>query len=355
MADKKISGLTSASVPLAGTEVLPIVQSNTTVKVASNDLTVKNVRSNATTGILQIAGPTAAATRTMTVPDANFTVARTDASNTFTGAQTINSNVGLNAATKSWSGGYNSLDINGYASYSGTTGITLMSGNAYNDGANWRYNANGAATYYYQSGGTHVWARGASGTAGGNVSFINVLTTDTSGNVSVSNGNLVVGTAGKGVDFSANTGAPGMTSELLNWYEEGTWTPAITCGVPGDLTVAYSSQAGFYTRIGRTVNVTFLLTTSTFTRSTASGLLIVSGLPFAIPNTSNLLYYGAMSAQGISRANYTQLACVGLTNSSNIIFPAMAIGTNQNILNIEITDLPSGGAVILRGSLTYSV
>jgi hypothetical protein len=39
MADKKISALTSSSTPLAGTEVLPIVQSSATVKVAVSDLT----------------------------------------------------------------------------------------------------------------------------------------------------------------------------------------------------------------------------------------------------------------------------------------------------------------------------
>ena len=87
MADKKISALTGASTPLAGTEVLPIVQSNTTVKVSVDDLTVKNIRSNATTGILQITGPVAASTRVMTVPNANFTAARTDAGQTFTGTQ----------------------------------------------------------------------------------------------------------------------------------------------------------------------------------------------------------------------------------------------------------------------------
>lgn len=59
MADKKILQLASASTPLAGTEVLPIVQSSATVKVATDDLTVKNIRSNATTGILQVAGPAA--------------------------------------------------------------------------------------------------------------------------------------------------------------------------------------------------------------------------------------------------------------------------------------------------------
>lgn len=39
MADKKISQLTASTTPLAGTEVLPIVQSGATVKVAVSDLT----------------------------------------------------------------------------------------------------------------------------------------------------------------------------------------------------------------------------------------------------------------------------------------------------------------------------
>lgn len=89
MADLKISQLSGATLPLDGTEVLPIVQGGATKKVASDDLTVKNVRSNATTGLLQVAGPGAGTTRVMTVPNANFTAARTDAAQTFTGTQTF--------------------------------------------------------------------------------------------------------------------------------------------------------------------------------------------------------------------------------------------------------------------------
>ena len=73
MADTKISALPAATLPLAGTEVLPIVQGGTTDKIAVDDLTVRNFRANATTGILQVTGPAAASTRVMTVPDANFT------------------------------------------------------------------------------------------------------------------------------------------------------------------------------------------------------------------------------------------------------------------------------------------
>lgn len=96
MADVKISQLPASTLPLAGTEVLPIVQSGTTKKVASDDLTVKNVRSNATTGLLQVAGPSAGTTRVMTTPDANFTAARTDAAQTFTGDQTFSGDILLN-------------------------------------------------------------------------------------------------------------------------------------------------------------------------------------------------------------------------------------------------------------------
>ena len=88
MANSKISALTSATTPLAGTETLPIVQSGSTKKITTDDLTVKNILSNATTGILQVTGPTAASTRVMTVPNANFTAARTDAAQSFTGDQT---------------------------------------------------------------------------------------------------------------------------------------------------------------------------------------------------------------------------------------------------------------------------
>lgn len=89
MADAKISALTPATTPLTGTEVLPIVQSGATVKVANNDLRPKQIQSNATSGVLQVVGPAAASTRVMTTPDANFAAARTDAAQTFTGTQTF--------------------------------------------------------------------------------------------------------------------------------------------------------------------------------------------------------------------------------------------------------------------------
>jgi len=63
MADKKISALTAASTPLAGTEVLPIVQGGATVKVAVSNLTAGRAVAAAS---LTATGTVSAATLTAT-------------------------------------------------------------------------------------------------------------------------------------------------------------------------------------------------------------------------------------------------------------------------------------------------
>ena len=50
-----------------------------------------SVKSNATTGLMQITGPAAGQTRVVTIPNANATMARTDAGQTFSGDQSFNS------------------------------------------------------------------------------------------------------------------------------------------------------------------------------------------------------------------------------------------------------------------------
>ena len=100
------------------------------------------------------------------------------------------------------------------------------------------------------------------------------------GDATVSTGNLVIGTNGKGIDFSANadssaTGAS-TTSELLDDYEEGTWTGAAS-GVTATV------QNTKYTKIGRLVYVTgHIICTANATADVS-----ISGLPFAIAGSEN--------------------------------------------------------------------
>jgi len=101
------------------------------------------------------------------------------------------------------------------------------------------------------------------------------------GDVTLSTGNLVIGTSGKGVDFTANTGAAGMTSELLNWYEEGTWTPVVADATSGGNLATVGTTVARYTRIGRTVFVQASLDNINTTGMTAINNLSIRGLPFA--------------------------------------------------------------------------
>lgn len=78
-------------------------------------------------------------------------------------------------------------------------------------------------------------------------------TTDPSvGNLRLGTGNLVIGTSGKGIDFSAAGG------DVLTTYDEGTWSPTIS-STSGTITTASSSSA-FYTRVGSMVSFTVVLT-----------------------------------------------------------------------------------------------
>ena len=99
-----------------------------------------------------------------------------------------------------------------------------------------------------------------------------------SGDQTIVNGDLIVGTAGEGVNFTANTPAAGMTSQLLNWYEEGTWTPT-------SFDITYAAATGSYTRIGRQVFAHFSITLPT--TSDANNITIV-GLPFTVANTDQM-------------------------------------------------------------------
>jgi hypothetical protein len=98
------------------------------------------------------------------------------------------------------------------------------------------------------------------------------------GNVEINEGNLVIGKAGKGIDFSITSNGSGtMTSEILSDYEEGTWTPTFA-GTGGNTGQVYGSQDGTYTKVGRLV--TFTANVSLTTLGTITGFVRIDGLPF---------------------------------------------------------------------------
>jgi len=162
--------------------------------------------------------------------------------------------------------------------------------------------------------------------------------------LNVANGNLILGTSGKGIDFSATSEGSGtMTSELLNDYEEGTWVGTLKGGTT-DPTIAVTAT-GRYTKIGRVVTVTInfnnVITTG------ASGAVSVTGLPFT-NNASN-------TAQG------------ALLHSEELTFtgsPFLFIEASESILQFKqsISNSPTtncthnaGTGRYVQATITYSV
>jgi hypothetical protein len=247
MADQKISALTGATTPLAGTEVLPIVQSGSTVKVAVSNLTA-----------------------------------------------------GRDVAAKS-------LTVSGEGAYgqgklfsTSAEGLLLQAktGSFFDAGM---LNAAGDAYAYTVAPGTNNMKLWGSTTIG-----------NSSGQNHTVNGNLVQGTAAKGFNFTANTPAAGMTSQLLNWYEEGTFTPTIASDA-GSVTL--STAVGKYTRIGRQVTINANVTVSA---STASANVYLATLPFTPSSNGSGSIYGSSFTLDVT--------------------PMLAIDSGSTLVNIQRTN-----------------
>jgi hypothetical protein len=244
MADKKISQLTAASTPLAGTEVLPIVQSGSTVQVSVDNLTdgraVKMLSA-------QVGTKTSATGSTIST---TFSAGLASASGGTAVAATLCNTVAAadNNETQ--------ITFSPASNYSatGAIGVTIES----------TVSANSALKFYTYNGGLAEAAR-----------------IDSSGNYIPKN-------AAKGVNFTANTPAAGMTSQLLNWYEEGTWTPVLRFG-GGTTGITYTTQQGRYTRVGRTVTIRFEITLSS--KGSSTGEADITGLPFAAANLNAMSVY----------------------------------------------------------------
>ena len=104
------------------------------------------------------------------------------------------------------------------------------------------------------------------------------------------NGNLVFASSGQGIDFSATSDAGGMTSELLDDYEEGTFTPTLS-----GFTNAGIFQTAQYIKIGRLVNVFINIYQSSNNMSFANPASI-SGLPY----TTITNFHTAISAEAFN-------------------------------------------------------
>ena len=177
-------------------------------------------------------------------------------------------------------------------------------------------------------------ASGATGTTTTNLVFStspSITTPTLVGDATLSTGNLVIGTSGKGIDFSITSHPAGMTSELLNDYEEGTFTPTPVSTV-GSIT-STGTLTGRYTKIGRLVTVQ--ITINIVNNGTGAGALYISSLPFASATNSG--------GSGISRVTFGMLQV------------NVDAGSTTPFLMTPVYSYPGGNNTELRCTLSYEI
>jgi hypothetical protein len=170
------------------------------------------------------------------------------------------------------------------------------------------------------------------------------------GDVTVNTGNLVIGTSGKGIDFSAtadtSTTGASMTSELLDDYEEGTWSGVVTDGT-NNMTLNASYNSGYYTKIGNLVTLSGIYITTS--AGSATGSLKMTGLPFTVVSQA-AGYTGGCSPYGTSLVitaghQVCYYAEVGLSEISLQIWD-LTTGTSQ----LQASEWSADGGIMINMS-----
>lgn len=336
MADKKISQLTAATTPVAGTEEVPVVQSGETRRVTIDNFT-KGRTVNATTFDTDVAaagvtlsGTTLAADGTDANIDINVTPKGTGEA-VFPKLRVDNIRIDGNTVVSTNTNGSITLSPDGTGAV-GTTKTFIIDTTQNTDGqlrvSNATTRASGnkygfrfADSTFETNGAIYIEQKSSGNNAAEMAFVINdatggiQITSGTefargygSGNFALPSGNLVIGTSGKGIDFSATSQATGMTSELLSDYEEGTWTPEPTKS-GGTLSATYTSS-GTYTKIGRLVFITGIINITAIASETGN-YIVVGGLPFSTALTSYQIGGLVMKNDAVTTNTMLKVASAG--------------------------------------------
>ena len=355
MADLKISQLNAITTLTPATDVLPVVDvTGTTKKITTNQIlgsggtatlasaTITGAATVGTTlgvtGVSTFAAGTAVSPALTTTGDINTGIYY-PAADTFavtTGGieryrVDSNGNIGVNVTPTNLAG-HKRVEIKG-----DIADLILRTVSANAAARDWQVACN------LDAFGELNFRQGASQGADPNSGTTRMVLT-ASGDVSVSTGNVILGTSGKGIDFSATASGSGtMTSELLNDYEEGTWTGTIQGGTTNPTTPV--TATGRYTKVGRvvTVNIEFRNVSTVG----ASGYIYIGGLPFA----NNTTYRHIGSAMIGPGATFSQSLCSNIDDfDSGIIFRNSATGASISNANHD-----AGTGRSFFANITYTV
>jgi hypothetical protein len=328
MADKKISALTGASTPLAGTEVLPIVQSGATVKVAVSDLTAgRSFNALGMTLTSTDAGATAAPLlelyRDSATPAASDTLGEIE----FNGEDSAGNKQAyglIHASILSPTSTAEQGQIHFETATAGALTEKMIIGTT-----NLVINEIGAVFNVRIEGDTdaNLFFTDATNSRVGVGTVSPTEKLDVVGNIKLS-GNVIPAN-GFGIDFSATPGTG--TSELLADYEEGTWTPTVFGSTSAGTYELSASTNCSYQKVGNNVTVLAFIRSAASVTGGGSGDIRISGLPF---NMSATVYGSAVTGSTTMTFTGSYLAVERTTSSSTAtlyVYGLSALGVETQV------------------------
>ena len=185
---------------------------------------------------------------------------------------------------------------------------------------------------------------------------LNATTIDINGAVDISGDTTIAGDVimadGKGIDFSADASpSAGMTAEILDDYEEGTWTGVVSDGT-NPMTMHGSYTTGYYTKVGNLVTVSgYFVTTSLGSISPTSNPIRMTGLPFTAVD-ANAAYSAVSITYGIGlniTAGHTVSAHVDINQT---FFSFTVWDATTGISNMTAAEWSAGGQCMISATYT---
>ncbi len=169
-----------------------------------------------------------------------------------------------------------------------------------------------------------------------NATLTGAVTVGGTSNLTITDGDLVVGTSGHGIDFSATSDASGKDNELFDDYEEGTWNWTLTDGSNNATAQSGGWDTGYYRKIGGLAYVTAYIRISSL--GSVSGDAKVTGLPFT-----------SMSGNTIGTAS--GFACGRMTNANITAGHVMGyqVGAGSSEVLLRLWD-DTGGTTAMQAS-----
>ena len=163
-------------------------------------------------------------------------------------------------------------------------------------------------------------------------------------NWSESSGNLLAGNASYGIYLGVNSAT---AANLLNDYEEGTFTPTLG-GASSDPTVSFNSRSGNYTKIGDRVFINVIVYLSAI--SGGGGNINIRGLPF----TSNNRGTGSMifDRMRIQASYQNEVTPYVENNSTYVAIGEMNDAIDEGRSHVQIDDLASNAYIMFSAQYT---